>query len=325
MTKKVAIIGAGIAGLTVAKNLINKQFSVDIFDKGRAVGGRMSSRRTEWGYLDHGAQYFTIKNSIFQDFIAQNELIVKEWIGKFARWQDEKLTMIKPENPRYVPILGMNNLCKNMAKELNIKLQTRIICLEKSQTWTLIDENEQKYSNYDFLIVTAPPLQTIDLLTNHTTITESIKELKMFACYSLMLIPENNLDLGFDAIEFQHPILGWIAINDSKPLRGEKGGIIIQSNFTWAEENLEETRDYVREILKKATEKVLNIRFKNNLYESLHLWRYAIPQQTNNQGYYLDKLNNIGVCGDWCLNGKVESAFLSGYYLAEEFRMKNLE
>lgn len=318
MTKKVAVIGAGIAGLTVAKNLINKQFLVDIFDKGRGVGGRMSSRKTEWGYLDHGVQYFTVKNPLFQNFIAQNELIVKDWTGKFARWQDEELTIIKPENPRYVPILAMNNLCKKMATGLNVKLQTRIISLEKSQTWTLIDENQQRYSDYDFVIVTAPPLQTIDLLANHTTITELIKELKMFACYSLMLIPENKLDLGFDAIEFQHPILGWVAVNDSKPSRGEKGGIIIQSNFTWAEENLEETRDYVGEMLKKATEKTLNIRFNNNLYESVHLWRYAIPQQTNDQGYYLDKLNNIGVCGDWCLNGKVESAFLSGYSLAEK-------
>lgn len=318
MTEKIAVIGAGISGLTVAQKLINQGFLVDIFDKGRNVGGRMSSRRSEWGYLDHGVQYFTIKNPLFQDFIAQNKEIVKLWIGKFARWQNRELTAIELENPRYVPIIAMNNLCKNMAAGLNIKLQTRILFLEKNQTWTLIDENEQQYSNYDYVIITAPPVQTIDLLAHHATFTESIKELKMFACYSLMLIPENTIDLGFDGIEFQHPILGWIAFNDSKPLRGEKGGIIIQSNFSWAEENLEKTRDSVGKKLKKATEEALNIRFNNSLYESVHLWRYAIPQQTNDQGYYLDKSNKIGVCGDWCLNGKVESAFLSGYFLAKE-------
>jgi renalase len=318
MTEKIAVIGAGIAGLTVAQKLTNKGFLVDIFDKGRNVGGRMSSRRSEWGYLDHGVQYFTIKNSLFQDFIAQNKEIVKLWIGKFARWQNSELIAIELENPRYVPTVAMNNLCKNMATGLNIKLETRILFLEKNQTWTLIDENEQQYSNYDYVIITAPPVQTIDLLAHHTTFTESIKELKMFACYSLMLIPENKIDLGFDGIEFQHPILGWIAFNDSKPLRGEKGGIIIQSNFTWAEEILEKTRDSVGKTLKEATEEALNIRFNNSLYESVHLWRYAIPQQTNDQGYYLDTSNKIGVCGDWCLSGKVESAFLSGYFLAKE-------
>lgn len=318
MVAKIAIIGAGIAGLTIAKKMFNQGLSVDIFDKGRAVGGRMSSRRTQWGYLDHGTQYFTIKNPIFQEFIRQNQSIVKVWEGKFAHWQGGNLTSIKPDNLRYVPTIAMNNLCKNMAIELNTKLQTRIISLEKTQTWTLIDENNEKYSDYDYIIITAPPLQTIDLLNNHSSIVESIKKLKMFACYSLMLIPENKVDIPFDGIEFQHPILGWVAVNNSKPLRGEKTAIIIQSNFNWAEANLEQTKESISTILKNATEEALNIKFKNNLYESIHLWRYAIPQQGNEQGYYFDKFNNIGVCGDWCLNGKVESAFLSGYYLAEK-------
>ncbi|WP_373479595.1 NAD(P)/FAD-dependent oxidoreductase [Geminocystis sp.] len=316
MSKKIAVIGAGMAGLTVAKNLINKGFLVDIFDKGRGVGGRMSSRRTQWGYLDHGTQYFTVKNPLFQNYTAQNKENVKEWTGNFARWQEEKLTKIEPENPRYVPILAMNNLCKTIG--LNVTLQTRIISLEKSQTWTLMDENGQKYCDYDYVIITAPPQQTMDLLGNHSDITESIRELKMFACYSLMLIPEKKLNLDFDGIEFQHPILGWIAVNDSKPLRGEKGSIIIQSNFSWTENNLEQTRENVGKILKKAMEETLNIKFNQSLYESVHLWRYAIPQQTNDQGYYFDTLNNIGVCGDWCLKGNVESAFLSGYSLAEK-------
>ncbi len=320
MITKIAVVGAGIAGLTIAKKLTNRGFSVDIFDKGRAVGGRMSSRRTQWGYLDHGTQYFTVKNPVFQDFLAQNKKFVKVWTGKFACWRDGELTTIEPENSRYVPTLAMNNLCKNMAIGLNVKLQTRIIRLEKGQKWILIDENQQKYSDYDYVMITAPPIQTIDLLANHTTITESISKLKMFPCYSLMLVPENKLDLAFDAIEFQHPILRWIAANDSKPSRGEKGSIIIQSNLTWTEINLEKSKDSVGKILKNTAADILNIQFNHSLYESVHLWRYAISKQPNDQGYYLDKSNNIGVCGDWCLNGKVESAFLSGHFLAEEIR-----
>jgi hypothetical protein len=43
MIEKIAVIGAGMAGLTVAQKLINKGFLVDIFDKGKSVGGRMSN------------------------------------------------------------------------------------------------------------------------------------------------------------------------------------------------------------------------------------------------------------------------------------------
>lgn len=316
MTIKVAIIGAGLSGLTCAKQLQHRGFSVDIFDKGRGVGGRMSSRRTSWGYIDHGTQYFTVKDPLFKEFLKNYDSIIAVWEGKFARWQEKEFTPFFPENPRYVASMGMNNLCKSM--NLKVRLQTKIIQLEKSTSWTLVDDNEEKYSGYDIVIVTAPPAQTYDLLKDKTNITSSIEAMKMYACFSLMVIPEEKLNLCFDGVELQHPVLGWVAMNDSKPMRGEKGAIVMQSNFTWAEDNLEENRDVLIEIIKKNTEDVFNIKFANNLYESLHLWRYALPVLNNEKGYYLDEDNNIGICGDWCLKGKVESAFLSGYYLAEK-------
>lgn len=321
---KVAVIGAGLSGLTLSRQLQNKGFSVDIFDKARGVGGRMSSRSTSWGYIDHGTQYFTVKDPLFQEFLEDYNSVISVWEGKFARWQGGELTSVLPENPRYVASVGMNNLCKSMG--LEVRLETRIMGLEKSTFWTLIDDNGQKYSGYDFVIITAPPQQTYDLLKSHTKITSlivkrrcAIESLKMYACFSLMMIPATKLNLPFDGVEFpQHPVLGWVAMNDSKPLRGEKGAIVMQSNFTWAEDNLEANRDVLTEIIKTNTEDIFKVKFGENLYESLHLWRYALPVRSNEKGYYLDEDNRIGVCGDWCLNGKVESAFLSGYYLAEK-------
>jgi hypothetical protein len=69
MTKTVGIIGAGISGLTLGVQLKAKGLQVELSDKGRSVGGRTSSRRTDWGYLDHGAQYLTIRNPEFQAFL----------------------------------------------------------------------------------------------------------------------------------------------------------------------------------------------------------------------------------------------------------------
>jgi predicted NAD/FAD-dependent oxidoreductase len=317
MTIKIAVIGAGLSGLSLSRQMQKKGFAVDIFDKARGVGGRMSSRRTSWGYIDHGTQYFTVKHPLFQEFLQDYDSVVSVWNGKFARWQEGELRAVLLENPRYVASVGMNNLCKSMG--LEVRLETRIIALEKSSFWTLMDENGQKYSGYDFVVVTAPPAQSYDLLKLHTKIASSIEPLKMYACFSLMMIPETKRNLPFDGIEFpQHPVLGWVAMNDSKPLRGEKGGIVMQSNFTWAEDNLEENRDVLTEIIKKNTEDIFQVKFGDSVYESLHLWRYALPVRSNEKGYYLDEDNNIGICGDWCLNGKVESAFLSSYYLAEK-------
>ena len=67
---KTAIIGAGMAGLSCARALIAAGQNVDLFDKGRGPGGRMSTRRMEtpigeirW---DHGAQFFTARDDRFR-------------------------------------------------------------------------------------------------------------------------------------------------------------------------------------------------------------------------------------------------------------------
>lgn len=56
---KVAVVGAGIAGLACAKRLTELGVLVEVFDKARGPGGRMTSKRTTHGYLDLGAQYFS--------------------------------------------------------------------------------------------------------------------------------------------------------------------------------------------------------------------------------------------------------------------------
>jgi predicted NAD/FAD-dependent oxidoreductase len=48
MTDRIAIIGAGLSGLILARAL-SQHASVNVFEKARGVGGRMSTR-----YADHG-------------------------------------------------------------------------------------------------------------------------------------------------------------------------------------------------------------------------------------------------------------------------------
>lgn len=62
----VAVIGAGFAGLTVARHLLDAGHAVHLFDKGRGAGGRMSTRRQDGHEFDHGAQFFTAREESFR-------------------------------------------------------------------------------------------------------------------------------------------------------------------------------------------------------------------------------------------------------------------
>ena len=64
-TARVAVIGAGIAGLACARTLAQAGCEVTVFEKSRGFGGRMACRQTPFGTHDHGAQYFTVRDKRF--------------------------------------------------------------------------------------------------------------------------------------------------------------------------------------------------------------------------------------------------------------------
>jgi renalase len=63
--KHFAIIGAGIAGIACARTLVQAGHQVTVFEKSHTAGGRMSTRGSDFGSFDHGAQYFTVRDERF--------------------------------------------------------------------------------------------------------------------------------------------------------------------------------------------------------------------------------------------------------------------
>lgn len=80
---RVAVIGAGLSGVACAQALREQDITVEIFERGRAPGGRMASPTLHGRRVDMGAAYFTAKDPGFS-------AIADEWISRgLARpWTD---------------------------------------------------------------------------------------------------------------------------------------------------------------------------------------------------------------------------------------------
>jgi renalase len=70
-TAHLALIGAGISGLSCGTRLQQAGLEVSLFDKSRSAGGRMSTRRGDDWQCDHGAQYFTARHPDFRAEVAR--------------------------------------------------------------------------------------------------------------------------------------------------------------------------------------------------------------------------------------------------------------
>ena len=77
-----AVIGGGLAGIAAAREIAARGASVTIFEKSRGLGGRCASKRWEGHVIDHGAQYFTIRDEAFHSAISSASGTRGEWMSQ---------------------------------------------------------------------------------------------------------------------------------------------------------------------------------------------------------------------------------------------------
>ena len=321
---KIAIIGAGISGLVVARQLKDIA-DISIFEKARGVGGRMSTRYADPYQFDHGAQSFTARTGAFQSFL-------KPYIdaGHVEDWTPKILTLEAGQKPykrdwfepHYVGVPKMNSLCKAMADGLNVQYQTRIETVTydaQSNHHTLTTTDGQTHQ-FDWVISTAPPIQTLGLLPDNFVHRGDIQNHSMKGCFTLMLGFDQRLKVNWDAASVKNSCLEWLAFTDSKPGRDISCSLIIHSTNDWAEENIDRPIEDIQAEMLKAFQDVSGVTTTPD-FITTHRWRYAYSgaSQTGNT-YYLDEQCQFGVCGDWCIAGRVEAAFTSANELSTHLK-----
>tara|TARA_Y100000389_G_scaffold35512_1_gene30216 strand:- start:10052 stop:11032 length:981 start_codon:yes stop_codon:yes gene_type:complete len=323
--KKIAIIGAGISGLTIAQKLsVNNQ--VTIFDKSRGIGGRMATRRVENFHFDHGTQFFTAKSKQFQEFCqnAYKKGIIDVWNVKFCEIIGHNISrkwfFDNEKKPHYIAVPQMNNLCKFMAKDLDLRLKEQIVKIDfTNKKWCLKTE-EKEFFNFDYLILAIPSNQVMNLLPNNFKYLNIVGNIKMLPCFTLMVGLKEKLDLEFDAALVKESIISWISVNNSKKGRPENFSLSVNSSNSWAWENLEDDLSIIQQKLLDELQKITNFDAGNLEYVNTHRWRYANANFRRGEKSLLDQDLNLGICGDYFLAGRVENGFLSALDLYDKIK-----
>jgi renalase len=118
----VVIVGAGIAGLSAAGELVANGRRVVVLEKSRGVGGRMATRRVGDANCDHGAQFFTVRGPAFGGMVAEAREAgsVAKWCEGFSRSAsvDAAVTPATDGHARWRGASGMTDLPKRLAAQL---------------------------------------------------------------------------------------------------------------------------------------------------------------------------------------------------------------
>ncbi len=312
--KSVAIIGAGISG-AILGNFLQSKFSVTIFEKSRGVGGRMSTRRFEDFYFDHGLPCFTSENSDFLKFLEKNN--VSQWSGNSYDFDTKAFA----KQSFMVASPNMNNLCKILSNNLDVKLSTEVAPLLKKEQnkWLLLDKNSNLLGAFDFVVSTAPISQTKNLFSNFAK--EKLPQVEESPCFSLMVgFKEKNLiSEWIVATSKQSPIKS-IFVNSGKPQRdSENSCFVAHSSNSWAKENLEKDISQIEMMLTKNFFQLTGIDTSKASYVAAHRWRFSTTMNKKKSEPFFDSDLNLAATGDWIFDCNLESLWKGAQLLADKF------
>lgn len=323
MKTRIAIIGAGISGVTLAQSL--KYFAdVVVFEKARGVGGRMCTRYAEPFYFDHGTQFFTARSKAFQQFIAPLIAtgLVSEWKGKVITYQADKTVKDRLWfEPHYVAAPHMNSLGKHMAEAIDVRLNTEVAALSIRQAdgWHLYALDGCALGVFDWVISTAPPAQTLDLFQAVSVDRSPLQGSRLKGCFTLMIGINEPWTRPWMAAKVHASPVEWIAVNSSKPGRDSKvTTLVVHSSNDWADRHMQDDLQQTQAFLLQQFESITGMACETYDYLSLHRWKYAIAEENEKPGVYLDHHNHLAATGDWATASRIEAVWLNAVGLAEQ-------
>lgn len=318
----VVIIGAGISGLMAARRLTESGKSVVVLDKGVSPGGRLATRRIGAGKADHGAQFFTVRASLFQAHV--EEWLNRGWVFEWSRgWAGGSLAVGPTDGyPRYAARDGFNRLAKHLATGLEIRLATHIREVKRTGTWLAVDINGNRFES-DLLVMAAPVPQSLALLSAggvelDQPVREKLETISYAPCLcGLFLIDDESQLPSPGARQQPDQPVSWIADNQRKGISPGATVITLHTNpltsrLKWIDDDkaiIYWMKDELRPYLVPGSE---------ILESQLKRWRYALPEKLYPDRFLsVQEPGKVYFCGDAFGGPRVEGAVLSGLAAAE--------
>lgn len=317
LTEHIGIIGAGLAGATAARILARTGRRITVLEKSGGTGGRLSTRRTDYGPFDHGAQYITARGDAFADTIYRltAEGSAQEWLPA-GKDRDEAW---------HVGLPGMSGFVKPLLSGLDVRTRCRVSAIEPEAGGVRTLSEDGAAHRFDRVIVTAPAPQTYALIGGLDIAFNPIAAGVMTPCWAGLLSYAGTLEALPDIVRGgDEGPLGWAARDSSKHGRESVENIVVHAGGAWSGRHFEDEGDAVIEKMAAALAEIAGEAALVPVQGVAHRWRYARVDKALNTPFLSGCEGRILACGDWCIGGRAEAAFDSGRLAAQHLAGERL-
>lgn len=310
MTKpRAGIVGAGIAGASCAGTLAAAGWEVDVYDKARGAGGRLSTRRFEQGWATLGTPFISAKREPFRsqlrDWVRQGWVSAVRgniWQGRATiSWAEAQL------QNHYCPTIEPSQLVRKLLGDARLHTGSRVAALKPR---TIVLEDGRELGDYDCVICSVPVPQAIHLLDALPLLRERLADVRYRPIWSFLMRWDGGP--AADVIKFSDHLLN-LAVR--QPSGGE-GLWSVYATHEFSETYLEASEMEASNRAASALMGLLGLPWPVEI-EASHLWRYARPENPVGGFWVGDRENRVALIGDGIAGVGVERAWESGTRLAQ--------
>jgi hypothetical protein len=317
----VAIIGAGMAGLTCGTALKGMVEKVKIFEKSVYPGGRVSRFRAGEYEFNHGAQYFTVSNPLFWNIVSawQTEGVVRAWDGWIVELQKGHVINSDMATQRFVGVPRMQMVAENLSRNCELVTSANISELERQDEggWRLFNERGDYQGAYDIVIIATAAHQVAELCQRVPDISKLADNVDMTSCWSGMVAFEKALNIPYDAAFVLDSPLSWISRYQYIKSENDADCWVLHASPEWSQQYAASFRGRVMHALLDAFWEATDLSARQPSSASVHCWKHATPINPISEDSLFVESQAIGACGDWCTAPRIEGAVLSGFSMAD--------
>jgi hypothetical protein len=293
----VIVVGAGIAGLACARELLDAGVPARVIERGRVVGGRLASKRLDDRYADIGAAYLTADHPAFRGLLDSWRIagLAHPWTDTF-RVHDGAGVSSTTGPVRWAAPGGLRSLAENLARELDVTLRQEVTALPAADAVVLAMPGPQ-----------AQRITALDLAQEWSPVLSAV-----------LTYPDRVWDDFHGAFVNDHPVLTTIC--DDGDRRGDRAPVLVaHSTADFARPRLADPAAAAGDMA-AAVGELIGLPAAASV--RVHRWTFAQPAPGDG---LFHRAGNVYVAGDAFGRPRVQTAWLSGRAVAHDILSQSRE
>lgn len=327
---RIAVVGAGIAGLSCARALRDAGRAVTVLERARGVGGRCATWRLDGVPVDLGVAFLHGRDP---SFLAALEAVpatrLDGWPAAIhGAGRPCQPDAFQPGERRLAWAEGASAFPKHLARGLEVRLETRVARISRAGAELRLETGEGEAAAAGTAVLALAPEQADALLAAYADPPPEFATARALLGMSrsdpcLALAALYPAGAPAPAWQVSYPegsrVLQLVSHESTKRAAGGRLALLLQAHPRWSREHLEDP-GWPDELLEEAA-RLLGPWARSPEASRPHRWRHA---RTDRSGEMAAPLllrlpggARLGICGDrFSPGGGAQAAFLSGLALA---------